>query len=666
MVVLTASVGFISFNHSFHAITITTNLFRGYFDIKTDLFLLRIYKYFSNLLSKMWYLTSDTDHRVIYVMPNKEITIGRSVDAQVCNFAIPDDPSISRKHATITVSDNELFLQDMGSRYGTFINDFTSKVEAGPKIKVNNTDNVKFGKMSSVWKIHEITFVTCTSTLKGENLQNLKVCLGKLGGLLKNEWDDSCVYLTMPGITLTIKVVLALAQGSHIVTTDFWNKCLDAITNQTLLPNPSNYAPQVVESTLNKENVSFLPNDARKTLFSGKSVVFFSRRQFDMYKPVLVKCSATPLLLSETNMTKSALCEPNIIVIQYNMTTTSQGTQAQRDQINDIINYMKVNGKRVIADAEIGLAILYCSTEKYCNSGFNFPSEVIKQTNDKNGKPANVLAQESQEPTQKLNNKNENVVINETLSGFKRKLSDDDFETNSNKKFATGCVKAASNNDFAKRKLPDDENDTQPTKRLAVDYKDEDINFLNNTNQHNSTKKLNFTKPLQNKQDISANDEDDLFNFVQDKAKTTARGTPNALFDSKKTNRIDQDKETLPQGSKNKVVDEKVDITAMRGSKLKELMDSITKLDFDIKKIKKEESALDEKMKDLDLGEVVLKLRKDLIVKKEPLQVGEQNSQQTNFKKFKKVWPVKMQVTVIPKSSMSIVVPDNVADSLTY
>lgn len=616
----------------------------------------------------MWYLTSDTDHRVIYVMPNNEITIGRSVDAQVCNFAIPDDPSISRKHATISVSDNELFLQDMGSRYGTFVNDFTSKVEAGTKNKLNNTDIIKFGKMSSVWKINEIHFITCTSTLKGENLQNLKLCLGKLGGLLKNDWDESCAYLTMPAITLTIKVVLALAQGSRIVTTDFWNKCLDAITNLTLLPNASNYAPQVVESTLNKENVSFLPNNVRTTLFSGKSVMFFSQRQFDMYKPVLVKCSATPLLLSETKMTKSALCEPNIIVILYNMTTTSQETQAQRDKINDIINYMKMNGKRVIADAEIGLAILYCSTEKYCNPGFNFPSEVIKQTNDKNGQPANanVLAHESQEPTQKLNY--ENVVINETLSGFKRKLSDDDdFETNSNKKFATGgSVKAASNTDCAKRKLPDEDDDTQPTKRLAVANKDKDINTLNNTNQHNSTKKLNFTKPLQKKQDISANDEDDLFNFVQDNAKTTVRGTPNTLFDSNKANRMDQAEEPLPQGSKNKIMDEKIDIAAMRGSKLKELMESNTKLDFNIKKIKEEESDLDGKMRDLDLGEVVLKVRTDLIVKKEPLQVGEQNSQQRNFKKFKKVWPVKMQVTVIPKSSMSIVVPDDVAESLSY
>lgn len=615
----------------------------------------------------MWYLTSDTDIRVIYVLPNKEITFGRSCDAQVCNFAIPDDPSISRKHASITASDNELILEDMGSRYGTFVNDFTNKVEAGSKIKLNNTDIVRFGKITTLWKVHEIHFITCTSTLKGENSQSLKVCLSKLGGQLKSEWDDNCVYLTMPSITLTIKVVLALAQGAHIVTTDFWNKCLDAVNNQTLLPNPINYAPQVIESTLNKENVSFLPNDERKTLFADKSVIFFSRRQLEMYRTVLVKCSATPLLLSETKMSKASLCEPNIVMIQYNVSSNSQETEAQRDKINEIVNYIKSNGKRVIADAEIGLAILYCSTEKYCNPKFNFSSEVIKQTNEDHVKPVNVLAQESQEPTQKLNYKNDNVVINETLSGFKRKLSDDDdFETNSKKKIATGNVKAASKTESSKRKFIEDESDIQPSKRMDMDDEDEDIfNFQSNANNTVVEKKLNFTKPQQKqKPDVSTN-EDDLFNFVQDNT-ISSRVTSNALFELNKANRMDQDEKSLPNNTsfKNITADEKIDIAALRGSKLKELMESNTKLD--IKTIKKEECDLDEKMNDLYLGEIVLKLRKDLIVKKEPLQIEEPNCQIRNFKKFKKVWPVKMQVTVVPKSSMSIVIGDNTTVSQSY
>lgn len=608
----------------------------------------------------MWYLKSDIDNRVVYVVPNKEITIGRSIDTQTCNFAIPDDPSISRKHATLSVSDNNLYLEDMGSRYGTFINDFTSKIEIGSKIKLNLNDVVKFGKMNSVWKVYEISFVTCTSTMKGENLQNLKLRLSELGGILKNEWDDTCCYLTMPAITLTIKVVLALAQGSHIVTTEYWNKCVEAVNNHMALPDTNKFIPQVVESTLNKENVSFLPNNERQSLFAGKTIVFFSRRQLEMYKTVLMKCSASPLLLSETKMTKSALCEPNVIVIQYNLTSTSQETQAQRNQINDIVNHLKSKGKRVVADAEIGLAILYCSLEKYCNPAFNFSSEVIKQTSGPNTKSSNVLAQESQEPTQKLDK--ENVVINESLpsTNSKRKMSDDnEFECNANKKIATEIVSTP--NESVKRKFNDDSNGTvNPSKKIAANNEDDGIfNFLDPSEkdkQVNAQKKLNFSKPHKRKQDLSANDEEDLFNFVEEKKKCSSNeSSKNAIFDIHTKTDTENDGES-PKVPKVNTQDEKIDISAMRGTKLKELMEN-TDFHSNVRVKKEDPDEIDRKMNDLDLGTTVITVRKNLIIKKETIEIKEE-SRETNFKKFKKVWPIKMQVTIIPKSSMSIVIPD--------
>ncbi|XP_049868906.1 nibrin [Pectinophora gossypiella] len=623
----------------------------------------------------MWYLTSDNDPRILYVTPNNEITIGRSVDAQVCNFAISDDASISRKHATLAVTENKLYLQDMGSRYGTFVNNMTEKV-GDSKVKLNNNDIVRFGKINSVWKVHATSLVTCTSTLKGESLQNLKLCLSNLAGTFKSEWDDTCSYLTMPAITLTIKVVLALVQGSYIVTTEFWSKCVDAVKNQTSLPDPCKFTPHVVESTLNKENVSFFPNAERKSLFAGKTIIFFSRRQLDMYKTVLTQCSGTALLLSETQMSKSSLCEQNKIVIQYNLTNnTSQETQAQRNQINDIINYLKSKGKRIIADAEIGLAVLYCSTDKYCNPDFNFSTEVIKQTPAQNTKPGHVLAQESQEPTQKINN--ENVVINETLTpaSSKRKLEDDD-EAKANKKFASNVSHSPiSNNESVKRKFSDDSNENlNPSKKMAVDNDDDIFNFQNNSHENGngdkSEKLLNFIKPVQNKQN-NGNDEDDLFNFVQDEEKNKEAGdtSNNTMFNKINYIKKEMDAESI-QGKKRKL-DDSVDISALRGSKLKELMENQANWSSDYKnvKVKKEDpDELDVKMNDLDLGTTIITVRKNLIVKKEPIQIeesGDQGGKPKNFKKFRKVWPVKMQVTVIPKSSMSIVIPDSLAEEIT-
>ncbi|CAK1596104.1 unnamed protein product [Parnassius mnemosyne] len=106
----------------------------------------------------MWYLSSQSDSRIIYIVPHKEIIIGRSGDAQYCNFAVPDDPSISRKHATLNVLDDTLIIQDLGSKYGTYLNNSSEKLECNVKQKVNVNDIIKFGKMDCVWKANWVEY----------------------------------------------------------------------------------------------------------------------------------------------------------------------------------------------------------------------------------------------------------------------------------------------------------------------------------------------------------------------------------------------------------------------------------------------------------------------------------------------------------------------------
>ncbi|XP_046959490.1 nibrin [Vanessa cardui] len=618
----------------------------------------------------MWHLTSENDKRIIFVISGKNVTVGRSLDGQNCNFAIPDDPSISRKHATLSLLEDVLYLEDLGSKYGTFVNN-SDKIEHNKMIKISCNDVIKFGKMSCVWKVQKINLITCTSTMKGENLQSLKNILTSVGGIVKNEWDETCEYLTMPAITLTIKVVLALVQNSHIVTIDYWSKCVDAVNNNTVLPNPSNFIPQILESTLNKESVSFLPNKDRSSLFAGKKVIFFSRRQLELYKTVLTKSSANALLLSESKMSKSALCDEDVIVIQYTFSSQSQETQAQRDQINDIVEYLKNKGKRVVADAEIGLAILYCSTSKYCNPSFNFSSEVVKQLPCQNNN-RNILAPESQDSSENLCKK-ENLLIDESLTPnnnqsfnsdnsnntSKRKLSDDDniaSTRNLPKKFATNTFSKLSLSNSKKRQseFSDLEN---PSKKIAVASNNDDDDMFNfvkndnckNTGENSFKKKLSLSKPMKRKHSTD-NEEEGLFNFVnkENTNKKTAldkpsNGDPDSVQDTSLSH------SNIFKTSK--VIDNSFDLSALRGSKLKELM-LINSNTPCYKYIKKEEvTELDDKFGNMELGSASLIIRKDLIVKREPIQVQSPENGLKNFKKFKKVWPSKMQVTVVSTSA---------------
>ncbi|XP_063362087.1 nibrin [Cydia amplana] len=606
----------------------------------------------------MWCLISQIDSRVIYiVVEGNNVTVGRTLDSQCGSFAVIEDASISRKHACLSIIQDNLYLQDLGSRYGTFLNQTTERLGVTSKVQIKHNDVVRFGKLSSVWTVQEIKHVTCTSTLKGENLQNLRIVLGKIGAALKSDWDDTCTFLTMPAITLTIKVVLALAQGSYIVTPQFWNDVLHAVTISTTLPNPKNFTPQVIESTINKEDVMFLPDERRSKLFTGKKFIFFSRRQLEMYKLVLLKSSATPLLLSESKMTKSMLVSPDVVVIQYNIGNTSQESQAQRNLLNDIINYLNSKGKRAVADAEIGLAILYCSIDKYCNPEFSFTSEVFRQPTTSNNKKMEILAQDTQE-TQRLQCKKENVTINESLTpkhnsfntstvvntdnvSAKRKLTEDisDNIMNVNKKVATTSMHQPINADGAKRKLTDEEGQGNQNKKMALDTSesnDDAFNFINPTaDSEKSTKatekKLNFFKPARKNADTAENDED-LFNFVQDnKSSNSKQMSIKKMFET----RTLTSKET-PQ--------EKSSTVAQNTNAPK--------------KEESDEEDLHSRMSDLDLGSTIVKVRRDLIVKKELLKIEDQTDQGKNFKKFKKVWPVKMQVTIIPKSSMSIIKPE--------
>lgn len=593
-------------------------------------------------MSKMWFLTSDYDHqRVIYLLPGKgELTIGRSPDPQICDFAIQDDPSISRKHVTLTASSDEgLFITDLDSRYGTFINNL--KQDGKNKVKLSNGDIVKFGKLNCIWKVNEKSFVTCTSTMKGENIQNVKQNLAKIGGLLKNDWDSTCEYLTMPAITLTIKVVLALVQGSYIVTAEYWNQCVESINKNVRLPDPNKFTPEILESTLNKDIVSFLPNKNRANLFAGKKFVFLSKKQYDMYKNVLSKGSATPVLLEESDWPSLKQDDENMVVIQYN---TGQDSEAQKKKIAEMLSFMKCIGKRVVADAEIGLAILYCSTYKYCNPAFNLPSEVVKQVPAQSSNK--VLAQESQD--QVVGKNKTNIVINESLTAdensSKRKLSEiDDEETssNANKKVAHDIPKAK---DSSKRKH-DDEDDFNPSKKVAVEQDQDDFfNFITPATKDDAKStdnRLNLAVPQKRKADFDT--DENLFNFVEgeeNKAKRT-------MFENNKTENKSPKIKAEPNVSAE-------DIAAMRGSKLDEL--NKDNLNFiQPNSIKKElDDELDDRMNQLDIGSIIVNIKTELIVKREPLEIEAQDTCVKNFKKFKKVWPLKMQVTVIPKSSMTM------------
>jgi len=82
---------------------------------------------------------------------------------------------------------------------------------------------------------------------------------------------------------LSLQVVCALAKGKPIVTPQYWDNYITALSTKQLFPNFKDYIPPLAESTLNVNEVSFDVNENRKKLFVGKLFVFSSSQQYDIY-----------------------------------------------------------------------------------------------------------------------------------------------------------------------------------------------------------------------------------------------------------------------------------------------------------------------------------------------------------------------------------------------
>lgn len=132
-----------------------------------------------------------------------EYTVGRSS----CDISLPNDVSISRIHAKIIVSSDEIFVED-NSKYGTFVNNAIQtniREPIGQHIKLRVGQTVRFGRLENVWRLEQIKINCCSSTLSGDDVSQLKDYLRIVNGKLHQNWTENCTHLVMNDVTFTIK-----------------------------------------------------------------------------------------------------------------------------------------------------------------------------------------------------------------------------------------------------------------------------------------------------------------------------------------------------------------------------------------------------------------------------------------------------------------------------
>lgn len=365
----------------------------------------------------MWLLKGKDCDKVLYLKSNTDNTIGRNFG----DIVFSADKSISRKHATLYVNSDKVLIEDHKSTYGTYINEGILKqerIEPVTKVQLNIEDVVKFGMLGNEWTLQKLDYITCLSTFKeGNVISTIKAQLNDLGVNITKDWQPECTHLTMPCITLTLKVVSALVCLRPIVGPSFWAQCLRCRSENLPMPDPHSFLPQIKESVLSQQ-ANFHLEPERSTLFQGKNFIFFSRHQMNSYKSIIQEAGGKASFLRDCKMTNAQLCAAASIVVQYCSSRMTQDSQEAQTRIDDIIRYMASKKCRVVPESDIGLAILYVSIEKYCNPHFSFASVITeKQDRISTSSGVQVLAPETEDilHSQSSGCSARSTVVQETL-----------------------------------------------------------------------------------------------------------------------------------------------------------------------------------------------------------------------------------------------------------
>lgn len=262
------------------------------------------------------------------------------------DLELQNDICVSRSHAVFYVVESQgqthLELEDMGSKYGTFYNKDIEKnvpMEKGHKIQLKNNDIIRFGRLQNVWKVQQQNFVTVTSALGPDDVAQVSKNIKSVGGKILDKWSSDCTHLTMNAASVTVKLLHALIDQSHIVTSNYWADLANAVaTKQSQLANVESYHPGFGDVDIDAK-----PKPERRNIFNGLTFVFLCRKHYDTYGPI-VKSAGGSCKEITSGVQKAFLVRNNVIVIQYVPATQSQSSQT----INEIerkLNFKEGNNK---------------------------------------------------------------------------------------------------------------------------------------------------------------------------------------------------------------------------------------------------------------------------------------------------------------------------------
>nr|XP_025042687.1 nibrin isoform X1 [Pelodiscus sinensis] len=301
-----------------------------------------------------------------------EYVVGR----KNCSILIQDDQSISRTHAVLTVTHPEpnlsqaltvpeLVIKDT-SKYGTFVNG--EKLLNGTSRTLKSGDRVNFGVFESKFRVEYDPLIVCSSCLEASGKTALNQAILQLGGIVVNDWSKECTHLVMISVKVTVKTICALICNRPIIKPEYFVECIQAIQSKQQLPKLESFYPPVDEPAIGTEKLDLSMRQERNTIFGGKTFLFLSAKQHKKLSPAIILGGGEAKLLTERRKETSLLVAPEACVVDAGLTNSQVAvSDSVRNWIDSIMTTLQSKNLRTIPEAEIGLAVIFMSMERYCN-----------------------------------------------------------------------------------------------------------------------------------------------------------------------------------------------------------------------------------------------------------------------------------------------------------
>jgi pSer/pThr/pTyr-binding forkhead associated (FHA) protein len=166
-----------------------------------------------------------------HTLAGQTITIGRSVDGDI---VFPSDRSISRKHAELRLESNSVFVLDLKSTLGTFVNG--NRIRPSEKVQISSGTIIKFGNEHTTVRILEIQFKFCPTRLEKPEKEKLKTIVGLIGAEIVKQ-VETCSHVLCNRFSATVKTLTAIVLQKPIVSLHWVEAFANCTSNSVIIPD---------------------------------------------------------------------------------------------------------------------------------------------------------------------------------------------------------------------------------------------------------------------------------------------------------------------------------------------------------------------------------------------------------------------------------------------